>query len=127
LKNSILSGLILIILIHTFSHTFLFIRFKFNQEFISSTLCINKGIEESMCFGSCQLKKAYLENDSQKNNSLVLLKLKDIPLMLHIHHLLIYSCKIPYNKPELIGFYRSFILLNRTSSLFKPPENICFN
>lgn len=80
-----------------------------------------------MCFGSCQLKKAYLENDSQKNNSLVLLKLKDIPLMLHIHHLLIYSCKIPYNKPELIGFYRSFILLNRTSSLFKPPENICFN
>lgn len=127
MKNNLLFVLILLVLIHAFSNTFIFIRFKFKQEFISSTLCINKGMEESMCFGSCQLKKAYQENDSQNNKSLVQLKLKDISLIFNIHHLTICRTGIPYKKPKLIGFYRSFILLKWISILFKPPENFLFN
>ncbi|MEN8928870.1 MAG: hypothetical protein ABF242_03715 [Flavobacteriales bacterium] len=34
------------------------VHFKINQEYIASTLCVEKELEESTCAGSCQLKKS---------------------------------------------------------------------
>lgn len=39
-----------------------YVQFKLNQEYISNTLCINKDKPTVMCFGSCVLQDAIIDN-----------------------------------------------------------------
>lgn len=126
MKLNIVSGLIILILFHSFSNTAIFVRFKFNQEFIASTLCINKNIEKTLCFGHCQLKKAI--EDNQENNQQIPIPngLRDINFIFTLNTLAIIISNTDFHKPELSCFQKSERSFNWILNLFKPPENIRF-
>ena len=126
MKLSIESGLIILILFHSFSNTAILVRFKFNQEFIASTLCINKDIEKTLCFGHCQLKKALEENQENNRHIPIPNGLKDINFIFTPNTLAIIISNTEFHKPELSCFQKSERSSNWILNLFKPPENIRF-
>ncbi len=44
------------------------VSFKFNQDYISSNLCIDVNTPASMCYGSCYLVSEIEKNQDQKQN-----------------------------------------------------------
>ncbi len=70
LKKAVAIFLVILILIPLFGKSWILISFKFNQESIAKTLCVQRNIKNNSCHGCCQLKKRLAEKDKQEQKQL---------------------------------------------------------
>ncbi|MBN8701428.1 MAG: hypothetical protein J0M08_00020 [Bacteroidetes bacterium] len=100
--------------------SFIFIRFKINQDFIAKNLCIKKEIEENDCEGNCCLR-AELEKQEKSENPLPNFLKEKIETLLYICFPT--SVFIAQNNPRIKFF--DFLLPSQAGFLdavFHPPS-----
>jgi len=73
-----------LLMVQPFIHTWIYVSFKLNQDYISKTLCIQKDAEINTCKGCCQLKKELAKSDEHEQ--------KDIPFNKTKVELSVYPC-----------------------------------
>lgn len=56
-KSICLPFMLLVLLVHTFGHGFIFMHYQLNKKFIAEKLCENKAKPKMHCNGKCHLKK----------------------------------------------------------------------
>ena len=72
MKTAVVSILILLLSIQTFSKWLIVIEFNLNKEFIAASLCENKAKPQLKCNGKCQLVKNLNEGEKESKPSLSL-------------------------------------------------------
>jgi len=76
--------LVSLLMVQPFIHTWIYVSFKLNQEYIAKTSCIQKDVEINNCHGCCQLKKELAETKDHEQ--------KDIPFNKTKVELSVYPC-----------------------------------
>jgi len=66
--------LILLVMSQTFSHWFMIMSFKLNQDYIAKNLCENRNRPKLKCKGNCVLMKKLEQQEKKEQNSPVTLK-----------------------------------------------------
>lgn len=64
----------------TFTHWFVVVSFKMNQDYISKNLCVNRFRPQLNCNGNCVLMKKLKQQEKQEEQSPASLKL-EIPVV----------------------------------------------
>ena len=64
----LLSGMLIWLILSTALRDVLVLTaFQLNQEYIANNLCLDRGLEDNMCHGTCQLKIELEKNHDQQN------------------------------------------------------------
>ena len=114
--------LILLLMSQTFSHWFVVMNFKLNQDFIAKKLCENRLRPKLNCNGNCVLMKKLKQQEKEEQSNPVALKLELITLIIS-------SRTFFANIDVISGFIaKSYLPLfstgkpvGRTVSIFHPP------
>ena len=114
--------LILLLMSQTFSHWFVVMNFKLNQDFIAKKLCENRLRPKLNCNGNCVLMKKLKQQEKEEQSIPVALKLELITLIIS-------SRTFFANIDVISGFIaKSYLPLfstgkpvGRTVSIFHPP------
>ena len=63
--------MLLVLLVHTFGHGFVFINYQLNKKFIAEKICENRAKPKMQCNGKCHLKKTLkqLAGSAKENDS----------------------------------------------------------
>ena len=76
--------LILLLMSQTFSHWFVVMNFKLNQDFIAKKLCENRLRPKLNCNGNCVLMKKLKQQEKEQQSNPVALKLELITLIISL-------------------------------------------
>ena len=114
--------LILLLMSQTFSHWFVVMNFKLNQDFIAKKLCENRLRPKLNCNGNCVLMKKLKQQEKEEQSNPAALKLELITLIIS-------SRTFFANIDVISGFIaKSYLPLfstgkpvGRTVSIFHPP------
>ena len=114
--------MILLVMSQTFSHWFVMMDFKLNQDFIAKKLCENRLRPKLNCNGNCVLMKKLKQQEKEEQSNPVALKLELITLIIS-------SRTFFANIDVISGFIaKSYLPLfstgkpvGRTVSIFHPP------
>jgi hypothetical protein len=68
--------LILLVVSQAFSHWFMVMSFKMNQDFITKNICENRYRPKLKCNGNCVLMKKLKQQEKEEQNSPVAVKLQ---------------------------------------------------
>src|SRR5436190_8180444 len=68
--------LILLVMSQAFSHWFMVMSFKMNQDFITKNICENRYRPKLKCNGNCVLMKKLKQQEKEEQNSPVPVKLE---------------------------------------------------
>jgi hypothetical protein len=70
-KSIWLPFMLLVMLVHIFSHGFVLLHYKLNYKFISEKLCENRAKPQMNCNGKCHIKKTLkqLNNPAKEKSS----------------------------------------------------------
>lgn len=115
---------ILLILVHPFIHTLIYVKFRVNQDYIAKTLCEKKDVKGNTCHGCCQLKKQLKKTDEQP--------LKEVPKSRTIKidisycnyfHIIEQQARYPLNLNRGFNSFNSgFLSSDYINSIFHPPK-----
>lgn len=61
--------MLLVLLVHIFSHGLLMLHYKLNQKFITERFCENKAKPKMHCNGKCHIKKTLKQLNGSKEKS----------------------------------------------------------
>ena len=61
--------MILVLLVHIFSHGLIMLHYKLNQKFITERFCENKAKPKMQCNGKCHIKKTLNQFNGTKEKS----------------------------------------------------------
>jgi hypothetical protein len=110
-------------MVQPFTHTWIYVSFKLNQNYISKALCIQKDAEVNTCKGCCQLKKELAKSEDHEQ--------KEIPFNKTKVELSVYHCPDFHNfrfknHLTLQGNYSisriHFLPSANLSGIFRPPK-----
>jgi len=110
--------LLLSILLGSLSKTWVYSHYRWNFEFYSKVLCVNKDKPKSDCHGKCQLKKEMNQQDQKENATLPKESLSDLYFN---------NAQTPfalYTMSEIVWQIQPIptLLMGLTLSIFQPPE-----
>jgi len=114
--------MILLVMSQAFSHWFVVMNFKLNQDYIAKNLCENQLRPKLNCKGNCVLMKKLKQQEKEEQNNPVALKLEFTTLIIS-------SRTFFANIDFISGFIaKSYLPLfnsgkpvSRTFSIFHPP------
>ena len=114
--------LILLIMSQTFSHWFVVMNFRLNQEFIAKKLCENRFRPKMNCNGNCVLMKKLKQQEKEEQNNPVTVKLEFSNLIISSRTFFSnLDCSTSFIPKSYLPLFNTGKPVGRTVSIFHPP------
>jgi hypothetical protein len=119
-KSICLPFMLLVLLVHTFGHGFVFMHYQLNKKFISEKFCKNRAKPKMNCNGKCHLKKTLkqLDGSSKEKSSSPILEFSQylISSLAFIPFINSYTIKNQYPLAQT-----SNMCIGYSKNIFHPP------